>query len=191
MEQAEASLLPVIKCFSLDQKGESFGERFTDAIEQAFELGYDELIVTGSDTPDISAAIFRQAATRLRSDQLVLGPSTDGGVYLIGIHKELFRRDLFLNIPWLSSKVCESLQEYAAVLNATIAYQETFHDVDSVCCIQRFAWSDSSWFHQLLAQLFASVKKARMLQGDVVLTTYSHTTAGLRGPPSIRSLHFA
>ncbi|MDH5609952.1 MAG: DUF2064 domain-containing protein, partial [Cyclobacteriaceae bacterium] len=95
LQTAHASHLPVITCYQ--QSGNSFGERFVNALEQAFAQGYQYVIAIGNDSPLLTSQTLRTTASLLRENDLVLGPSTDGGVYLIGIARHTFQRHALLN----------------------------------------------------------------------------------------------
>ena len=95
------------------QQGQSFGERYANAFQGLFEQGYDRVISIGSDCPDLSVGILKQALNSLADNQLVLGPVLDGGVYLIGIGKAAFSYDRFRALPWNSSQLLGGLRHYA------------------------------------------------------------------------------
>ena len=88
------------------------GARITHAFLQAFEDGCDEVIVAGTDIPDLSLDTFTLAFLHLQSFDVVIGPSEDDGYYLIGMHrKAMFEgnkdvvRKLFKSIHWSTSLV--------------------------------------------------------------------------------------
>src|SRR6478672_314282 len=78
---ADFSLLP--------QRGDKFGERLYFAVEDLFECGFNSVCLIDSDSPTVPAENFQQAVELLRmsEDCVVLGPSDDGGYYLIGVKK--------------------------------------------------------------------------------------------------------
>lgn len=73
------------------QEGRSFAERLRAALRAAFDAGPGPLIAVGSDTPEIGPAMLSEALALLAGDpdRVVLGPSTDGGVYLIAAARPL------------------------------------------------------------------------------------------------------
>jgi len=99
------SKVDVIWIGEKEQKGNSFGERFTNAFLQLFDQGYEKVIAIGNDCPDLTTAHIETAITQLDHQSLVLGPTLDGGDYLIGIHQRNFDSTLFGTIPWNSQKV--------------------------------------------------------------------------------------
>src|SRR5687767_11640508 len=76
----------------LPQRGSDLGARMADCFDQLFALGYTGVLLTGSDLPTLPPSVFRQALALLASPQIdmVLGPSEDGGYYLIGL-RTLYR----------------------------------------------------------------------------------------------------
>ncbi|HWC64701.1 MAG TPA: DUF2064 domain-containing protein [Thermoanaerobaculia bacterium] len=67
----------------LTQAGPTFGERLGAATREAFALGFDIVAVAGGDAPAIEAGELRRAFAEAEAGAVVLGPSEDGGVYLI------------------------------------------------------------------------------------------------------------
>src|SRR5436189_496666 len=87
-ESAYADIIPAD--FSLlPQRGDKFGERLYFAVEDLFKCGFESVCLIDSDSPTVPAANFEQAVEFLESpgDRIVLGPSDDGGYYLIGLKK--------------------------------------------------------------------------------------------------------
>src|SRR6184192_1440187 len=102
-ESAYTGILPAD--FSLlPQRGDEFGERLFFAVEDLFRCGFDSMCLIDSDSPTVPAENFRQAVELLSTseDCVVLGPSDDGGYYLIGMKKP--HRHLFEQIDWSTER---------------------------------------------------------------------------------------
>ena len=115
-EAAYAGILPA--GFQLVvQRGDAFGERLLAATEDLIELGFDSLCLIDSDSPTVPETAFAQAIDFLArpEDTVVLGPSDDGGYYLIGL-KKLHRR-LFEEIDWSTERVLEQTIAAAREIN--------------------------------------------------------------------------
>jgi len=176
--------LPVLHFFSEKQKGKSFGEKLANAIEQGFSSGYQRLIVCGTDTPHLHSEQLLAVASKLDTHHLVLGPSADGGVYLIGLQQDSFDRESFLQIPWLTASVFSSLQSWAVQNQLTLSLLHEAADVDDAQDIRQWA-EPGSWFAPFIRQLLLAFKQ---------LNYYSFFTAFyysplfsvslVRGPPS-------
>ena len=85
------------------QEGRDLGERMENAFFQQFASGYDRVILIGSDIPFLSPDILEEARAALSDHPVVLGPSRDGGYYLIGLRKPV--DGLFSDIAWGSDTV--------------------------------------------------------------------------------------
>jgi rSAM/selenodomain-associated transferase 1 len=87
------------------QEGSNLGERMKNALANTFEENYSRAILIGSDLPDLPAAFLSEALQSLESNHAVLGPSTDGGYYLIGFSKANFLPEAFDDISWSTESV--------------------------------------------------------------------------------------
>jgi len=91
----------------LPQRGLTFGDRLTRAVADAFDLGFQRVVVVGTDTPALSARACRDALDLLADDtgkpRAVLGPSRDGGFYLLGL--SAYDPRIFDGIPWRTRRV--------------------------------------------------------------------------------------
>lgn len=85
------------------QRGNDLGERMKNAFITAFEKRYEKVIIVGTDCPRIDEDILEIAFTKFDDHDIIIGPSTDGGYYLLGMKKaEPF---LFENIKWSTGSV--------------------------------------------------------------------------------------
>ncbi len=129
---AEAAYLGILpNDFALvPQRGEAFGERLSAATEDLLQLGFDSLCLIDSDSPTVPESAFAEAVDFLADaeDSVVLGPSDDGGYYLIGL-KKLHRR-LFEGIDWSTERVLEQTIEAARKIDLPVHLLPTWYDVD-------------------------------------------------------------
>lgn len=108
---ARKTTLPLIVINSRLQVGTTFGERFYHAFKSVFEQGFQNVIAIGNDCISLHSSDIIKAANVLSiNGGLVLGPATDGGIYLMGLNKNDFNKDLFLSILWETNKVFSQLQ---------------------------------------------------------------------------------
>lgn len=82
------------------QRGRDHPERLKNAFIDAFSRGEERVFVLASDVPDLSPAIILEASSCLEQSDAVLGPSLDGGYYLIGFRRDAFREKAFQDIAW-------------------------------------------------------------------------------------------
>lgn len=87
----------------LEQKGRTLGERMKNMVGFFLSKGYEKVVIIGSDTPTLPPEYVREALTKLDRCRLVLGPSYDGGYYLLGVSGKV--PEIFAGIPWGSPHV--------------------------------------------------------------------------------------
>ena len=126
---ADFSLLP--------QRGDEFGERLYFAVEDLFKCGFDSLCLIDSDSPTVPAENFEQAVELLSTseDRVVLGPSDDGGYYLIGVKKP--HRHLFEQIDWSTERVLNQTMQRATEIGIEVKLLPTGYDVDDDASLRR------------------------------------------------------
>ena len=86
------------------QRGKDHPERLMNTFIDAFSRGEDRVMVMASDVPDIDPAVLREADASLRESDAVIGPSPDGGYYLIGFRRSTFREGVFKGIAWSTER---------------------------------------------------------------------------------------
>ena len=104
------------------------GERITRAFESAFNQGVKSVVVIGTDCPSLTPNIMLEAFAKLTESDVIIGPATDGGYYLIGLKKII--PELFQGINW---GTCEVLSKTVAIgqnLNLAIDYLLELSDID-------------------------------------------------------------
>jgi uncharacterized protein len=131
-----AEILPV-EFQLIPQRGEAFGERLIFAMEDLFRLGFESVCLIDSDSPTVPQRAFTEAVTILArpGDAVVLGPSEDGGYYLIGMKK--LHRALFEDIAWSTERVLEQTIERAQQMNLQVHLLPTWYDVDDRMTLRR------------------------------------------------------
>ena len=123
------------------QKGEDLGARMKDAFSRIDRLGFDKKILIGADCPDLEVTHLEAAAAQLEKHDLVLGPSEDGGYYLIGMNG--FCPELLENKTWSSPKVLDETLAHAKRLGKRVALLEMLNDVDDLADLKHSRlWQD-------------------------------------------------
>jgi uncharacterized protein len=82
------------------QAGADLGERMKNAFLEAFSGGLRHVLIIGSDSPDLPKAVLDEAFEALMEADAVIGPSLDGGYYLIGFKDETFLPQVFEQMDW-------------------------------------------------------------------------------------------
>src|SRR5436853_900189 len=121
----------------LPQHGDGFGERLAFATEDLFQCGFASVCLIDSDSPTVSADVYAQAVEQLSgpNNHVVLGPSDDGGYYLIGIkrnHPELFER-----IDWSTERVFDQTRQRIHEIKLEVSLLPTGYDVDDAATLRR------------------------------------------------------
>ena len=87
------------------QEGKDLGEKMKNAFELLFNKRYKNVIIIGTDCPDLNEEILLKSFEELSEKNIVFGPSNDGGYYLLGMDN--FYPYLFDNIKWSRKTVFE------------------------------------------------------------------------------------
>lgn len=128
-EQAFEGILPA--SFALiPQRGEAFGERLLAAAQDILACGFSSVCLIDSDSPTVPHTALAQAVAELAKpgDRVVLGPSQDGGYYLIGLkhpHPEPFSR-----ITWSTGSVAEETRQRCREASIELVELPLWYDVD-------------------------------------------------------------
>ncbi len=118
----------------LDQQGDELGARMHHTFDHLFSQGYQRVILVGTDAPSLPLTHYRDAMEALSRHDLVIGPASDGGYYLIGMTRP--QASLFESIPWSTDRVMPLTQEKALAAGLKTALLPTWSDVDTVDDLQ-------------------------------------------------------
>ncbi len=110
------------------QGGGDLGERMHRCVRDGLEAGTKSVVIVGSDVPGVDAAILSEAFDELHDHDLVLGPATDGGYYLIGLRRDI--PELFHGVPWGGEDVLSCTLDSAAAHGLTVSMLPALADVD-------------------------------------------------------------
>ncbi len=116
----------------MPQQGRDLGERMENAFIRCFSEGFERAILIGSDLPDLTPAVLQEAMGSLAGNDVVIGPASDGGYYLIGFHKHTLMPRVFQGIPWSTETV---FQKTMAILkNSALSVHQApkWNDVDTM-----------------------------------------------------------
>jgi rSAM/selenodomain-associated transferase 1 len=114
----------------LAQRGEDLGARLTNCFSDLFEMGYERVVIIGGDSPTLPMEIVEHAFDSLDDAQsVVLGPTVDGGYYLIGLQQ--LHSSLFEGVAWSSPQVLAQTRERIAQAKLTLLELPEWYDVDT------------------------------------------------------------
>ena len=105
------------------------GRRLRSAFAEAFAAGNKAVVIVGSDCPEVTAADVGEAWRELRTFELVVGPATDGGYWLIGLRQP--HPALFEGIGWSSELVLAETLARARARGQRIQLLRLLTDVDA------------------------------------------------------------
>ncbi len=104
------------------------GERIIRAFESGFNQGMKYVVIIGIDCPSLTSEIILEAFAKLTESDVIIGPATDGGYYLIGLKKII--PELFQGINWGTSEVFSKTVAIAKNINLAIDYLPELSDID-------------------------------------------------------------
>lgn len=111
------------------QRGGDLGERMANAFKQGFEDELEKIIIIGSDCPGITPQIIEEGFEKLEQNDVVIGPSEDGGYYLIG--SNTFIPEIFDGIPWSTENVYSETINLLQKKNLHYSTLLTLNDIDT------------------------------------------------------------
>ena len=139
LQKVKKTGLPYFHISEQEQKGKTFGERFTKAIQTVFENGFENIITIGNDTPQLKTAHLLQASNALQTGKTVLGPSVDGGFYLMGIHKSNFDQETFKRLPWQRFSLFHRISSLLKKSGHLLFQLPVLNDIDTIKDLKRLA----------------------------------------------------
>ncbi|MEP7147178.1 MAG: DUF2064 domain-containing protein, partial [bacterium] len=104
--------------------------KMKNAFENIFKEGFKKAVLIGTDTPEISGEIIENAFYELSGNDFTIGPSFDGGYYLLGM--KMMNDELFEDMLWSTGEVFEKTTLKIKKLNKKIYILKKLHDVDNV-----------------------------------------------------------
>ncbi len=137
----------------IPQRGKDLGERMYNSAVDAYQKSKLPVIITGSDLPLLDIDIFKEALAGLKERDIVIGPSEDGGYYLIGMKKA--EKFLFDFESWGNASVLEETIRVASRHNLKSHFLPEVSDVDT--------------FKELLEL------RARLINKDIIANYPQHT----------------
>ena len=123
---------------SLFSQGDGdLGDRMYRALSQAGRDGIERAVLFGTDIPELTVDIMKEALETLTESDLVIGPAEDGGYYLLGVGSRLLSqngdvilKDIFSDIPWGTDTVFDDTMSRVTSYGLTTTYLPRLRDVD-------------------------------------------------------------
>jgi rSAM/selenodomain-associated transferase 1 len=111
------------------------GNRMYQAFQGTFKKGYVKISLVGADIPDLTSVIINKSYNELTVHDIVFGPATDGGYYLIGMKKLI--AEVFTDVPWSADNTLEVSIKNAKQAGYSIGFTDKMTDVDTYEDAQR------------------------------------------------------
>jgi rSAM/selenodomain-associated transferase 1 len=155
----------------LETVAPDFGECLLQAATRLLDDGYGAVCLLNSDSPTLPTAYLIGAATALAvpGDRIVLGPSVDGGYYLVGL-KQPHRR-LFEDVDWSTERVAAQTLARANELGLPVHHLPSWYDVDDADALRVLvgelfeARPFRAWGSRATAALWTRKELSRLLAG--------------------------
>ena len=184
-QEAVKTGLPVFTSFSSEQVGSHFGERLVNAFQDLFAQGFQRVISIGNDCPDLKSDTIVQAATSLEQHDLVLGPATDGGLYLLGINRATFDTEAIADLPWETARLQEGIADWAQQKSLCPEWLAAESDIDSAEELKRYLKQDHTpnRIGRILKRILTPELPQRPYETPIIPFSLSLQQYSRRGPP--------
>lgn len=116
------------------QSSGDLGMKMLDAFTRSFADGAERVVIIGTDAPTLPENVLNAAFDDLHEVDVVIGPSTDGGYYMIGLRAKAFDAGtlLFDSITWSGSDVFRKTMERAESAALTTRIMPGWYDIDTI-----------------------------------------------------------
>lgn len=112
------------------QRGDDLGERLRNCFADLFAMGFESVVVIGADSPTLPGELIYDAFDSLENENdVIIGPATDGGYYLIGMRR--LHPQLFEAVPWGTSEVMAVTEARAGEAGVNLIVMPEWYDVDT------------------------------------------------------------
>ncbi|MEJ7779116.1 MAG: DUF2064 domain-containing protein [Daejeonella sp.] len=162
--------------------GATFESRITSEVELVFKKGFQNIIIVGDDTPQLSTNKLRLAAHQLEESVISIGPSTDGGSYLIAFNKVHFEKGILNNLDWQTGDFHQSLITQIELSGFNMSVLPTLSDIDHTRDLSDFLQRSASGKIGIILKNFISKALCSVFKTITIepVAVFTHPD---RGPP--------
>ena len=149
----------------IPQIGADLGKRLISATQWAAEHKYTKILIVGSDSPTLPISYISQATTLLDSRDTVIGPSTDGGYYLIGFSADALTTTVphvFEEIAWSTAEVFQQTVTRIREAKVTLGLLPLWYDIDTT--------EDLAFLHAHIAAMRLAGDAVQAVRTESLLT---------------------
>ncbi len=145
------------------QTGADMGEKMENSFYYAYSKNFTDVVIIDSDIPDLSLDELNFAFDSLDNTESVIGPSDDGGYYLLGFNRGGFFLDVFKDIPWSTNMVYMETWSKIRKAGKMVEVLGERSDVDTFLDLEQL-WlrNQDTWFKE--SRTFEWLKKEKMFE---------------------------
>lgn len=182
--------LPESDRFTLELGGPSgragLSRKVQDRLNEHFENGYETVIALAADTPGLGKRRVKTARRKLRTDEstAVVGPSSDGGFYLLGLNRP--SRDLLQGVPFYVESTLRVLRGKLDVRYARVLTLETLRDVDQVADwlhVRREWLGGFRWLLSIIRRIYLGTSPPSLTHANFTNQDFTFLSRTHRSPP--------
>ncbi|HPJ96555.1 MAG TPA: TIGR04282 family arsenosugar biosynthesis glycosyltransferase [Syntrophales bacterium] len=149
------------------QRGCDLGERMGHVFLELFSEAFQEIIMIGSDAPDLPAEFIEEAFTALANHDAVLGPACDGGYYLIGFRRGIFSPLLLDSLPWGAPDIFVQQLKRLREQKLQVYILPPWHDIDTQTDLKKTAGlAGTTPFAESLTMAYIGTMGLRDMKGN-------------------------
>lgn len=130
-----APLLPASSVRLCEQHGTGLGDALRSAFAEHLDAGFEQVVLIGSDSPTLPQALVERSCAALDAHDVSIGPSLDGGYYLLGLRAP--HLGLFDSIDWSTPRVFGQTLGRAHALGLRVHTLPAWYDVDQPADVDR------------------------------------------------------
>ncbi|MBU2019591.1 MAG: DUF2064 domain-containing protein [Bacteroidetes bacterium] len=170
-----------------NQRGSTFGEKLANAFQDVYAKGFQKVIAIGNDCPELTADLLEKTIAELQKKDFVIGPSKDGGMYLIGMDKSSFHFQSFSNLDWQTQNTLVSFLSFARAKRKTIHLLRSLIDLDNFESLLNYIKSGSYavFIQKVLDQILDNPTKLEVVHTIPFYSVPFYKIDLKRGPPAL------
>ncbi len=157
------------------QEGKNLGERLKKVVNASFFDGTERVIVIGSDCPGLDSLTVNRAFWSLLKKDVAIGPSEDGGYYLIGFNQARHTA-LLDDIPWSTSQVLQHTLDKAEKMSVSAELLSEKFDVDTADDLKRMSQAihDHSCDALKISVIIPTLNEEKNIESTLINLTRQH-----------------
>ena len=180
----EQTCLPFSISFDTSNDSDSFGSKLYKASKEVFSRGFEHIIIIGNDCPQLNPKKLSEAAKSIKNGKRVIGPDKRGGIYLLAISKNDLDQINFINLPWQTEILTDTLKSNFKTSGKEFELLESLQDINFTFDLKEIIGciSSSNILKLIFQDLYFFQKKFENI--DEFLTLPDSSNKGLRAPPA-------